>query len=251
MSKKPSEVTIEGMKKIILKSGYLLEIDVADALRKNGWSVFSQYPYMDQKTGKVRLLDILAMKRVSKRFGVSLLIECKKATRHGWAFSSVGKSKMEVQVPLARLDYLVGKLQEFIDLPAVLEDVDRIDGFHPMKVETRVGTSCCIPPGHKDDFHEAVLQLLNSIRSVRDRMVTQMTFPIIVFDGPMWEFYRDAGELKVKEIEYLQYLSAMLNEGMKGPILIDIVRFPFLPDFLNLVDSSVQWLRKAPKKRKK
>jgi len=248
MNKKPSEMTIEGIKKIIMRSGYLLEIDVANTLRKDGWLVFSQYPYRDQKENKTRLVDILAMKYVMKEMGVSLLIECKKATRHGWAFSSIGKMKREVQSPLARIGDFIVKVGKIIDLSTV--SVDDLNEFHPMNPQTRIGTSCCIPPRHPDDFHEALLQLLNSIRWLKDRMMTQLTFPVIVFDGPMWEFYKEEEKLKIKDAQYLQYLSALFDQEMEAPILIDVVKFSFLPHFLKLVNGSIQWLKEAPKIKK-
>jgi len=78
MNKKPKEMTTEGIKRIIMKSGYLLEIDVADLLRKDGWIVFSQYPYRDQKENETRLVDILAMKLVRKDMGFLCLLNVKK-----------------------------------------------------------------------------------------------------------------------------------------------------------------------------
>jgi len=81
-------------------------------------------------------------------------------------------------------------------------------------------------------------------------MTILVTFPVIVFDGPMWEFYKEEGKLKVEEIEYLQHISAMFNEEMEGPILIDVVKFSFFPDFLKLVDGSIRWLKAAAKIKK-
>jgi len=247
MSKKQKKITAEEIKKIIMKSGYLLEIDVADMLRKDGWLVFSQYPYRDQKENTTRLVDILAMKLVQRYMGVSLLIECKKATRHGWAFSTIRKSEEDAQAGLARVEYFLSKVGKIIDLSSGRVD---IKGFHSADIFTKIGTSCCIPPGQKDDFHEALLQLQNSMRWLRDRMTTQVTFPVIVFDGPMWEFYKEEGRLKVEEIEYLQHISAMFNEEMEGPILIDVVKLSFFPEFLKLVNGSIQWLVKASKTKK-
>ncbi len=244
MNKKSKEITTEEIKKIIMKSGYLLEIDVADMLRKDGWLVFSQHPYRDQKENKTRLVDILAMKHVRKKVGVSLLIECKKATRHGWAFSTIGKSEVEAQPVFARVEYFLAKVREIVDLSSGRVDMK---GFHSADIFTKIGTSCCIPPGQKDDFHEGLLQLLNSMRCLRNRMAILVNFPVIVFDGPMWEFYKEEGKLKVEEIEYLQYISAMFNEEMEGPVLIDVVKSSFFPDFLKLVNGSIRWLKEASK----
>lgn len=253
MNRKPNEMTIEGMKKIIKKSGYLLEIDVADTLRKADWLVFSQYPYRDLNENKTRLVDILAMKHATKKWGVMLLIECKKATHHGWAFSTIGKPRIgkyfvEPQAAFARLGYLFREVFNIIDFSAI-KSLD-IKGFHPADIKTKMGSSCCIPPKHPDDFHEALEQVLNSMRWLPDMMTTKVTFPVIVFDGPMWGFYKKGGELKVEEVEYLQYLSAEFNEKMAGPVLIDVIKLSFLPHFLKLVDRSIEWIKENQKVKK-
>jgi len=249
VDKEKKNRTTKRIKDIILKSGYLLEIDVADYLRQDGWLVFSQHPYSDKKENKPNFIDILAMKTIKKDLGVSLLIECKKSTKHGWAFSSIGK-KRQIQSLLALLGDLVAKLEERIETmnkhPIIpMDGDDFFKGFHPTLIETRIGTSCCIPPKHPDDFHKAQLQLLSAMRSLKKTFTKQIIFPAIIFDGAMWEFYKKEGDLEVKETEYLQYLTAVFDEKYEHPCLIDVVKFSFLPRYLELVNGSIEWLKKA------
>jgi len=265
MSNEPHDMTIEGMKEIIMKSGYLLEIDVAEALRKDEWLVFSQYPYVDRKEGKTRFVDIRAMKHVFPKFSFSLLIQCKKASHHGWAFSTIGKTpigkmpRIEVQAPMARLSHLSMQLRgivTFENLSEVLKNVESLTRFHPMNPQTRIGTSCCIPPNHHDDFHEAMLQVLNSLRWIESPFpgTSHIVFPVIVFDGPMWEFHKEESELKIGNIEYLQYLTAMFgmsDQENENQFLIDVVRFPFFEGFLRIVNGSIQWLKEFAKVEEK
>jgi len=113
------------------------------------------------------------MKVVRKDIGLSLLIECKKATRHGWAFSTIRKSERDVQAGLTRLAYFFTKVGEIIDFSSGHLD---IKGFHSADIFTKIGTSCCIPPRQKDDFHEALLQLQNSMRWLRKHLSSGSAF---------------------------------------------------------------------------
>lgn len=240
------ETTLEGIRKLILKSGYPLEIDVADYLRKDKWIVFSQYPYIDRSENNIRLIDILAMKGVFKELGVSLLIECKKSVKHGWAFHTLPK-RGELQSALAAISDVATKLQGRIDLMKAISDQEEFQKFHPMNSDIKVGTVCFIPPKHKDDFHEASYQLMNAMKWLRNSMLTQLTFPIIVYDGPMWEFYKEEGTLKVIETNHLQYLSVLLYEDEQAPCLIDVVKSSYFSEFLKLVNGSIEWIKSAPK----
>ena len=74
--------------KEILKTGFVLEIKIADALRRGGWTVISNKYYEDDFEGSVREIDLLAYK-VSKVQHISvyttLLISCKKSDSNIWA----------------------------------------------------------------------------------------------------------------------------------------------------------------------
>jgi hypothetical protein len=76
------------------KSGFPLEIQVADILSENGWSVFPSYLYFDYDDGVHKELDIIAYKVLKGQIDASdyynvhveLLIECKKREDNTWVF---------------------------------------------------------------------------------------------------------------------------------------------------------------------
>jgi hypothetical protein len=74
--------------KEIKKTGYVLESNVGDMLRRCGWTVISNKYYEDDFEGSVREIDLLAYK-VSKVQHVdvytTLLISCKKSEADIWA----------------------------------------------------------------------------------------------------------------------------------------------------------------------
>lgn len=76
------------------KSGFPLEIEVADVLSTNGWNVFPSIRYLDYDDGVHKELDIIANKVLRGQIDTSdcynvqveLLIECKKRENKAWVF---------------------------------------------------------------------------------------------------------------------------------------------------------------------
>jgi len=74
------------VKEEILKTGLPTEIQVTQTLKKAGWVVFNEYPYLDRDENKIRTLDITAENIFKKpdstevTSGCKLFIECKKST---------------------------------------------------------------------------------------------------------------------------------------------------------------------------
>lgn len=250
-NEKPKEMTAEGIKNIIEKSGYSLEIDVANTLRDYYWWTFSQHPYFDKSEKKIKLIDVVSEKRVAPSLWASLLIECKKSTQHGWAFYTKQKFRDWQSVKAQFSDYML-RFEGFNHLETHLafEKKNPHDQFHVTRMETKIGTLCCIPPKHPDDFHEACQQLVSGLRGLREELQKRIFFPVIVFDGPMWEFYKESAKLKINEIDYLQYLSAVLVEDETYPCLIDVVKSSYFPNFLQLVNGTLRWLKSAAKTNK-
>jgi len=242
MNEKPKERTIEGIRKIIEASGYPLEIDIANILRKRKWIVYHQFPYLDKMDKKLRLVDLRAINPFMREPKVTLLIECKKTTQHGWAFHTI-KRTTELQSQASILVDFVKKIKgygvkgEHIGGKSVKL---QLEGFHLANPDVNMGTVCCIPPKRPDDFHEAVYQVLDALISLPRRR-PEVVFPVIVFEGPMWSFRKDK-YLDIHDIDYLQYISATPDEGSFQ--LIDIVRKSYFEVYLGHINGSVEWLRK-------
>jgi hypothetical protein len=79
---------LEKYEKGILKTGFVLENRIAQALKKHGWSVISNKYYEDDFEDKIREIDLIAYK-VGKiqHFDVytCLIVSCKKSESNIWA----------------------------------------------------------------------------------------------------------------------------------------------------------------------
>lgn len=82
-----NEAYIEAIK----KTGFVLENQIAQQMKANGWTVISNKYYEDDHSGTVREVDLLAYKvRLTPSFNVFtvLLASCKKSADHAWALLS-------------------------------------------------------------------------------------------------------------------------------------------------------------------
>jgi hypothetical protein len=81
---------------VICKSGFPLEIEVADILESHGWEVMPSLFYRDRDTNEFNEIDIIAHKTAAGalkgspnypyRVTVGLIVECKKREKTAWVF---------------------------------------------------------------------------------------------------------------------------------------------------------------------
>jgi hypothetical protein len=75
----------------IRRTGFPLEFEIAEALRKHEWSVITNKYYIDDVQATVREIDIVAYKATAKN-GVmiytSIIVSCKKSEENVWALLS-------------------------------------------------------------------------------------------------------------------------------------------------------------------
>lgn len=60
MSERKEQEKMKKIREYILKSGFPLEIEIGNILRKNGWLVGNQWPYIDlesKKSGRLMCLQ--------------------------------------------------------------------------------------------------------------------------------------------------------------------------------------------------
>lgn len=219
---------IKNLKKAILNSGIHLEIQVSQLLQKSGWKTVNQFPYFDEIDKKIRALDVVAMKKIG------LAIECKKATDHPWTFFVVPKSDPWPKIILEKgaIRTTMGK-----EVPP-----SQFPKSHILDEKINVGTIEYTPFSKKDDFFEAKHQVLSGLHYANPSKETKElgfpVYPVIVFEGKMWEFYLDKGELQLKPLEYLHFIAS--SPLSQGDFLIDVVNITYLPKFLEAVDQETK-----------
>jgi hypothetical protein len=246
---------IQKIRKYLLKSGYPLEVEIGGILRRSGWLVINQWPYLDNK--QVRTADILAAKtNLSTKLGLSLLIECKKAEKHCWVFHTQQKENEILPLLVTLLDFLreitnpavSGKLQQLLTNAKMGEILGldtrssrllaKLESLHTLKKDTKIGVFNVIPDS-KDDFFEATQQINSAIENLPEAMKHLVIFPVIVFNGEMYEFYGETESMKILPINHIQHI---LFGPSLSPYLIDVVRKSYFSEFLKTVEMDAQIL---------
>jgi hypothetical protein len=88
MDETPVSQDLSKYEKEVKKTGFVLEVQVAEALRRHRWTVIHGRNYIDDVQGSVREIDILAYKvRMIQniRYYTTLIISCKKSEGKIWA----------------------------------------------------------------------------------------------------------------------------------------------------------------------
>ena len=97
-----------------------------------------------------------------------------------------------------------------------------------------------VPPSQKDDFFEAMQQINSAIEGRADSTKSSIVFPVIVFDGELYEFYQENNETIVLPINHIQFMS--FGKGRQA-FLIDVVRKSYFSDFLTIIERDFQILK--------
>jgi hypothetical protein len=253
MNNPEEQEKIRKIREYISKSGFPLEIEIGNILRKEGWLAGNQWPYTDKTTGKIRLVDVLGMKMEAKppRFLPLLFIECKKSVTHGWAFYTQEKEKEFLPALVTIVDFvkklanppLSTRLEELMPDAVLsqitglvtprLEALGNLSKLHFLDKTIKIGVACAIPSGKRDDFFEAKMEIASALESLGEGQSSSIVFPVIVFDGDMFEFYQEDDQTKISPINHIQVMEFRKNAY---PCLIDVVRKPYFSEFLKKIE---------------
>jgi len=213
------EGKIGNLRKEILGSGFPAEIEVSQILRNDGWFVINQAPYFDSQVNEHQFIDVFALKK-----GVCLVIECKKTFKaHPWVFFT--QSKNDMWIASASLISLLGK-----GYP---------QNCHWLDPLTRVGTIFISPFDKKDD-DKRKNQFLISMKQIQSIMThffaaqSIPTYPIVVYDGEIYEFTNL--DIDLKPVNSLQYIHVQMKNGVVWPFLVDVVVLRHFNEFIQTLD---------------
>lgn len=238
---------IERLKEDIEKSGLPLEADVSSILENNGWNVLNQSGYTDPDTGKARTINILATKRIdtpsSKVFSnlfMELVIECKKSDKP-WVFYIKGRGK-EFEFPINLVKFHV-KPRVRLNLLEVNKLLNPTHYNQPDFQKVAIISYEPFKSEGKQEIFEAknqVIKALNSELGFMRKFGTypgtsesiSILYPVIVFDGHLFEYEREEEKSKISQTKYLQYLVDYKSPAINDTFLIDIVRKDFIQEYL-------------------
>jgi hypothetical protein len=259
--------------KAVNREGLPLELETYKTLWSDEWAVALQSQYVDPKTEEYRTVDIVAEKsdkirsEVYPKFEFHLDIECKKQGNAIWVFHLWKKKAVNWSKKTQAREYSKYSRYSMIDDPNqdILELIGRCSHQSPDAYPRRAILGMIIPIDSNgkrtkakdlllDASHKATKHLQfwhdRIIRITRNRLEssfgnTATTFwrryPVIVFDGCMYEIELKKGEIQLKDTNYVQY---EFRSGIKS-YLIDIVKTEAFSDYLVEVNNEIESLKKV------
>lgn len=257
----------------IKESGYPLEIEISNLLEED-YVVFNNAPYVDTETNQSRNIDIHAMpldgkeKYYEKRIAPFILrteiaIECKKSDTHAWVFFTrpcyMGGAEIDGEFKSS-----VPKTKPFTDSFEWL--LLQTHHFHHSMFE-RIAISYDEIKKKRDgsqrkEIFEAVQQLVKfTSYEIHESLLRRSKlpdlnpeeelifylFPVLVFEGDMFEVIFDSGEPKLRKQNHI-----ILDTSYRCPyyeehegFIIDVVHRTYFKQFMEILEADFQRLRKA------
>ena len=178
----------EKVQEWLLSQGYPLEMKVASALREHGFEVRQSHYYKDIQTDEHREIDILAVRTDLLGYAeVAFLIEC-KATQKPWVlFTS------EDTISGYNRLFSLGITSEHVKKLLCEDSSNHLYTLPLFKKEGRVayGATVAFTNGYDIAFQAAMSSTKAAISRKAERQSTgfQISFPVIVVDGPLFEGY--------------------------------------------------------------
>jgi hypothetical protein len=227
----------------IKKTGYPLEVHVADVMEENGWLIFPEYPSYDRRTKKIRTLDVLGacFLVMSKKFA-RLLVECKTNTntekpwKKAWVFFQSRRLKEEVAKLQQNKPALLSQISFFgmtvhsLIHPYVKYNAGAQEGLPQNVAQSIFGDfqnihffdqslpmahSCHVvgkKPSEVGDFQRAILQLRAASIELSPMPGYVPIFGTIVFKGDMYEFNPRNTKNPIDKINHILFYTQYLLE---------------------------------------
>jgi len=225
------------IEKDILKSGMPLEVEISSLLRRLGWWVAQQATYLDRDKQEIRTIDITAS-AIKDRYELDLIVECKKSEKEIWTFHTQPKSS-DAYLSLSSAAGAVIKLSDSKLDPGLFRKT------HLANMNIKVGTCSYVPFKQRDSFFEAQQQVIKAVEYFsKEWGKGHLIYPVIVFDGEMYEFDIQEKGMTLEPIKYLQFAGSIRGRGTFVPCLIDVMNKAYFPDFLKIIKKESELLQR-------
>lgn len=259
----------------VKKSGYPLEIEVSDMLEREKFVVFNTQYYFDEESKQGRDIDIYALPfepdpiddRIRPLFlSMDVAIECKKSDTHAWVFYTRPRIPMssiymsgQFRTTIPQLEGFTTKSFEwFLQQECLVLHYDTFERIaiayeeiKKRKIEKEAAKS-----GRKDSSRREIFEAINQLvkftcyeihkSHLRTTKLTEtednreyitIFFPMIVFDGDIFEVFLASGEPILKRKTHL-----LLGTHYRCPycgevesFTIDVVHRSYFNEFLRTI----------------
>lgn len=253
---------IEAIKKDILESGFSLELETSRILRNRGWRVQNSVYYMDWHENRAREIDVIGT-RGGQVFATddsgdflllhyNLIMECKKNDGNPWVFFFSDEPGPRVKFEHKRYSSITGLYRY-----SFLETKEKNVNHHYFTVRRKSRTHrVAFRDQTNTPIHQAIDAVIKAtvLRTERDSHLKRppeggppmwaaiwLCYPVIVFDGNLYECTIADEEPKLDSAGYLQHLADHQSRKEMGALgfetfPIDVVQSKYLHKYLDIVE---------------
>lgn len=267
------KITLEEMKTALSKSGYLIESRLIKQLSGRNYVLYPNQTYPDLKTGKSREIDVYAISdkttktlNRNERFFIEirhfLVVECMNNPTPVIVFKDMNDKPFTIH---DKFKYNKIELKTLEEPSGIEFDFSGFTienkGFHYNQLkrntqycsfnQKKSGKNQEWMASHEEKLHDTFNKLFDFVNyhyeRKRDRfhyapqrMVTfDFLFPVIVFQGDIYEAFEDADDVRVERIEHAIFeFNRFENES--SSLLIDIVTEKYFSKYLSLLENDMK-----------
>lgn len=253
------------VRKFLAKHGYPLEMQVASRLQAAGYGIAHSEFYVDLETRKSREIDLVGQKNVMAASGriqlsLQLVIECKFSRGHPWiVFSEQGtccQKPLHIEAGTEKLGRnLLSNLTRVSDLPERgFFRGPSAGGYSATTVRDKQRNGKDAQNKNTTDWaYSALMTVTQAVQQVQAPGTIGTLFtalgehirirvPVIIIDGSLFQARLDT----TNDLEITQTCWARIrwkhNQLNGNGILVDLVVFSFLDDYLLQIASEIQVL---------
>ena len=251
---------IDYIREELEKTGFPLELEIYSILWNDDWIPTTQDFYFDEDEQKGRFIDIssIQMPKFTQTWEIinplkplyisyNLAIECKKSSEDNWVFFPID-------------DYYVNHdgqthstIRDKINNVSFWNHITGQGFAHYNPTKNKIASLYTIFPKGKNDIFEATMQLIKYISYEKSKIkprngkndIQSLWFPIIVFDGKMWNvFFKDGILNEIKESNHT-ILKCRYRSNITGDAegyCIDVVNKKYFVDILKIIKNDIDEL---------
>ena len=264
---------INYLKEKIRKTGYPLEIEISSMLDRK-WVVVNTDAYLDSDEGKMRDIDITAWQYSPKTWlpilaEIGLVIECKKDDNFAWVFFTRPlEFEWEGDIDGQYLDE-IQILTKNVEATQIEEIISKKTKLHYASAESvAVAFDEFFMKGKKKTFEKKKREIFEAenqlkkyisyyfgqcVKARYDIYRLNMLFPLIVFDGNMYETIIEKGKIKVSETNHVVLTTSYRTSYSiwEQSLLIDVVHKDYFPSFLKVLSEDIKSFKRVVRGNKK
>jgi galactitol-specific phosphotransferase system IIB component len=211
------KTTTEKIGDFLITTGFILEMEVSEFLKKKGYTVEVNKYFIDYDENKKREIDIIASKIIND-IEINFVIECKQSSTMDWVFVCSDKTPSRYYNFLKYLPDV--PYEKSIDKTRVFDNLRPLDRNIPLAQNSITRhVSGEKSKSNSIEIYECMMKLPKAVvDTVNDRDSAKKNrvifFPIVVFSGQIFTADYDS-ELKVHEVTAVQSATELDSDAYK------------------------------------